>query len=34
MDNLSQKINVELENIDEILKGIPPYDKLPPSLLS
>jgi uncharacterized protein YutE (UPF0331/DUF86 family) len=29
MDNLSQKISVELENIDEILKGIPPYSKLP-----
>lgn len=29
MDNLSKKISVELENIDEILKGIPQRSKLP-----
>jgi hypothetical protein len=29
MDNLAQRINIELENIDEILKGIPPHSKLP-----
>jgi len=29
MDNLAQRINVELENIDEILKGMPLHSKLP-----
>jgi hypothetical protein len=29
MDNLSQKINIELENIDEIIKGMPTHSKLP-----
>jgi uncharacterized protein YutE (UPF0331/DUF86 family) len=29
MDNLSQKINIEIENITEIIKGIPTPSKLP-----
>jgi len=29
MDKLSQKINAELENIDEVFKEIPSHQKLP-----
>ncbi len=29
MDKLSQKINAELENIDEVFNEIPPHTKLP-----
>ena len=29
MDNLSEKISAELENIDEVFKEIPSHEKLP-----